>query len=98
MIDDRAKEQSKDLYTVASEFSRLSSMLKSSDLSTPLVQLYEKLSQMVTKQGDFELWNSRALNTQLSSWSKYLIQQTTSFKEAAHLQSEAIKKHQTALA
>ena len=88
MIQGKAHELADEFYSVAAEIQRLSHLVRSTDIPQS-VMLYDKLSQLVLRNGDFVLQSGEVLNSQLSGWFKYHREESKSFLEAQNLRDES---------
>lgn len=62
VIQGKAHELADELYAVGAEIARLSYLYKSAEIPQ-IVQIYDKLSQLVFRNGDFVLQSGEVLNT-----------------------------------
>jgi hypothetical protein len=66
-------------------------LLKSTDIPQIFI-LYEKMSELILRNGDFILQSGEVLNTQLNGWFKYHREECGSLREAWHLKEASKKK------
>ncbi|CDW76278.1 px domain containing protein [Stylonychia lemnae] len=89
-IQGKSHDLADEFYAVGAEIQRFSSLLKPIEIPQ-VVLLYDRLANIILRNGDFILSSGEVLNTQLNGWFKYHREESTSFKEAQCLREEAKK-------
>jgi hypothetical protein len=79
---------------VASEIQRFSVLLRQTEIPQ-IQQLYDRLSHLVLRNGDYVLQSGELLNNQLNSWFKYHREESIALREAQSLQEESRMKFDT---
>ena len=85
-IQGKAHDLADEYFAVASEIQRFSVLLRATDIPQ-IQQLYERLSQLVTRNGDFVLQSGELFNNQLNSWFKFHREESVALREAQSLQN-----------
>jgi hypothetical protein len=57
------------------------------------VTFYNRLADMIVKNGDFQLHSGELINQSVGSWFKYQRNQSKSFKEAHWLRDESLQRY-----
>eukprot|EP00347_Sterkiella_histriomuscorum_P002889 403366404 len=86
----KAHDLADEYFAVGAEIQRFAGLLRPVDIPQ-ITLLYDRLAQIILRNGDFILQSGEVLNTQLNGWFKYHREESGAFREAQHLREEAKK-------
>eukprot|EP00347_Sterkiella_histriomuscorum_P022193 403331347 len=95
-LQKKSHDLADEYYAVATEVQRFSTLLKATEIPQ-VTQLYDKLSQIILRNGDFIMQSGEILNTQLSPWFHYLKGETQAYRDQKELVEQAKRKYETKL-
>lgn len=100
-ICDRSKELqfrshalADDYFAIAAEIKAIAEMLQCAEIPQ-ITNFYNRIADMMVKNGDFVLHSGELVNQSVGSWFKYARQESRCFKECHWLRNESVNRYQT---